>query len=141
MKTPEYIRLNESGNPLALPWIEQEELIWEKDGGPFGPVRTLSEYRELYKSPFDPKRYLVGVGAWFLGFSYLGNGVYICHKPKCRFLRDGHHDFSTNDETDKNTAGPNIKTVGDFITFFGIVGTQLEWTPYAISLMTGEAQQ
>jgi len=145
-------KLNESGQPLALPWIEQEEMIWKNDGGPFGPVSAISAARDFYQSPFDPERDLVGETALFEGWKRMEilSGSYphrfFSERGEYGFqfevYRNGdagvslHSDSNHIDEYDMYFH--NQKTLSDFINDFARAGIELTWTPYAIQQLTGE---
>jgi hypothetical protein len=128
-------RLNENGEPLALPWIEQENLIWRI----WNSVKFISDslrvFRGLYLSEFDPSTDLTGEKAMFAGW----------RKPckNDRYENNGHSIRFSNVENVYMWDGSVFldcstkpRILSDFINDCHRAGIPLVWTPYAIKQLT-----
>ena len=155
-------RLNENGEPLALPWIEQEPILLEwflnNLGEPLNSVRVFSikiqstlidDFRSLYQSPFDPSTDLIGEKAMFAGWKAIEKPTskrYSMQLSKtvwfeASFFLEKYlkiERFPLNYFVEQVARVLKPQTLSDFINDCHRAGIPLVWTPYAIRKLTAQ---
>jgi len=149
----ELFRLNEAGEPLALPWIEQEHLLIRK----LEPIADthrdpkigfklmlsrITAFRMIYILSFNPAEHLTGENALFAGWqkpNYEGlrppdcinkRGDALCfHSPQ-----NGWSGYPATDKPSFTQYWP--QTLSHFINDCSRAGIHLVWTPYAVKSLT-----
>lgn len=156
-------RVNEAGEPLALPWIEQEAhmsaffdyWIETKEATGFLLLESehecLGRFRSLYTQPFSPSEHLTGDKALFEGWEnvtkqFERNGQTI-ELEKFKIGRKSEYSNPTGSESSRfywshpsKSGGYSFKpqTVAHFIDDCARAKIPLVWSPYAVGLLTGK---
>ena len=144
-------KLNENGEPLALPWIEQDFMwleMFQSSGPELAEKINLHDRsgRKLYMTTFDPEIHLVGEGALFKGWNFESNHL-------------GHYDFGNitfarGQKLSGELIGflqeyrdnklyqhlmleyPYPVTISDFINDCNRAGIPLVWSPEGVRRLT-----